>query len=107
MLDEVNIYINMIQPDLEISLYETAALHPYLLYAVIRILGNIPAPIIGHLAIMIESQTFSISSTSNQPPSHKADTLRSWERVNSLTQDEHLNLDGQSLDIASLIAVAR
>lgn len=41
------------------------------------------------------------------PSSHKQNTLRSWVKFDSLVQQGYVDLDGASLDIAGVAAVAR
>ncbi|KAF7113954.1 hypothetical protein CNMCM5793_006137 [Aspergillus hiratsukae] len=56
---------------------------------------------------MIEKMTSAISSTSPSPTSHMEDTLGSWAKLKSVYQKGHVDLEGENLDIASVVAVAR
>lgn len=44
---------------------------------------------------------------SSHPVPHKDDTLHSWAKIESLIKQGAVDVDGENLDIASVVAVAR
>jgi phenylalanine ammonia-lyase len=62
---------------------------------------------------MIESITASAASytapiaASSHPVPHKDETLKSWDKIDSLVEKGAVEVDGETLDIASVVAVAR
>jgi hypothetical protein len=64
-------------------------------------------------AAMIESITASAASytapiaASSHPVPHKDETLKSWDKIDSLVKKGAVEVDGETLDIASVVAVAR
>jgi hypothetical protein len=46
-------------------------------------------------------------SVSSHPVPHKDETLQSWAKIESLIKQGAADVDGETLDIASVVAVAR
>lgn len=46
-------------------------------------------------------------STSPSPTRHKEDTLQSWAKLRSLQLKNYVDLEGDNLDVASVVAVGR